>query len=144
MVGIAHKSHNYYINNNSNIYKTNESNLTTMQWLQHYITDRSTTQDDVIPVIVTLALFLTLISPVTLRAKKVLIPLEAIAVILVLKAQSFRSAPATTPRFLDSPNQTKGGIVSVFMNVPLDNGELPPISQWTWEEEPIPSKKGWY
>lgn len=108
-----------------------------MQWLQNFITDSGTgvQQDDCVSWIVSLVLLLTLVScqePVNLRAKKVLIPLEVIAVLLAVKTQlvPLRSAPPDT--CLDSNNSSNAMLSMLMrMNVPLDNGELPPISQWS-------------
>jgi len=91
----------------------------------------STDGDDFLSWLMALVLLLTLVScqkPVSARAKRILIPLEVIAVLAALKTQQapVRKAP---PNTCPDIKQKNGHSIRMAMfTLPLDNGELPLIT----------------
>lgn len=104
----------------------------TMTWLPY---DYPSEQDDFFSWIMALVLLLTLVScqePVNMRAKKVLIPLEVIAVLAALKTKQIPFQPPETCLDDVTPQSILSNLIIPRMSaLPLDNGELPPISKWT-------------
>ena len=110
-----------------------------MSWLQIFNNGRD---EDMLDFLLALVLLLTLISfqkPVGDRAKKVLIPLEVIAIIFALKSQqvSLRKAPFDTCSAAQQQGSTgflsgsANGLTRMTMRSPtlsFGDDELPPLT----------------
>jgi hypothetical protein len=107
-----------------------------MSWLQHF----NNGDDAILDFLVALVLLLTLISlqkPVGIRAKKVLMPLEVIAVIFALKNQqvSLRKVPFDTCSAAQQQGSigflSGAGLIRMTMRPPIlssGDDELPPLT----------------